>query len=70
MSCLAITPDGKYIVSGSRDKTIKIWEFLSGQLIRTLTGHEHWVLSVAISPNGKYIASGSLDQTIKIWDLT
>ena len=69
MSSLVITPDGKCLVSGSWDNTIKIWDLPSGQLARILTGHEGWVNTVAVSPDGKYVASGSVDQTIRIWDL-
>ena len=66
---VAITPDGKYIVSGSRDNTIKLWDIKSGEEIRTFEGHSRWVTSVAITPDGKYIVSGSDDKTIKLWDI-
>ena len=65
---VAITPDRKYIVSGSDDNTIKIWDFNSGKEIKTLSGHNNEVMSVAITPDEKYIVSGSADKTIKIWD--
>ena len=65
----AISPDGKYIVSGSRDSTIEVWNMEDGKLIRTLRGHEGDVTSVAISPDGKYIVSGSRDSTIKVWNM-
>jgi len=64
---VAITPDGKYIVSGSNDKTIKLWDIKSGEEIRTFEGHSDSVNSVVITPNGKYIVSGSND--IKLWDI-
>ncbi|MGL5836041.1 MAG: protein kinase domain-containing protein [Waterburya sp.] len=66
---IAISPDGKTIVSGSMDDTIKIWDLATGELQSTLTGHKNIVNSVAISPDGKTIVSGSWDHTIKIWDL-
>ena len=50
---LAISPDNKKIVSGSFDKTIRVWDLDSGGLINTLTGHTHWVRTVAISPYNK-----------------
>ncbi len=65
---IAISPNGKYIISGCNDKIIRIWESKTGNLIRELKGHENWVLTVLISPDGKYIISGSADKTIKIWD--
>ncbi|NJK67561.1 MAG: hypothetical protein HC789_08455 [Microcoleus sp. CSU_2_2] len=41
----------------------------SGQLLNTLQGHSHWVLSVAFSPKQPLLASSSVDGSIKIWDL-
>jgi len=68
INTLTISPEGKYIISGSEDKTIKIWDTESGRLIKTLKGHKDAVKSVAISPDGRYIVSVS-DKTIKIWNL-
>ena len=65
---VAFSPDGKYIVSGSEDKTVKLWDVESGRLIRTFEGHYDRVNSVAFSPDGKYIASGSHDKTYLLWD--
>ena len=66
---IAISSDSKYIVSGSYDKTIKIWNLESGQEIKTLKGHSESVNSVAISSDNKYIVSGSADNSIKIWNI-
>jgi len=59
--------DGKYIISGSGNKTIKIWDKETGKCIKTLKGHGGPVYSVIESHDGKYIISGSGDETIKIW---
>ncbi|GFZ92953.1 WD40 repeat domain-containing protein [Okeania sp. KiyG1] len=65
---LAITTGGHTtIVSGSEDKTIKIWDLATGSLKNTLTGHTWVVTSIAISSDGQTIVSGSDDKTIKIW---
>ena len=64
------SPDRKYVVSGSEDKTIKIWEIETGRCIRTLEEHTSSVTSVVYSPNGKYVASGSGDGTIKLWEVS
>ena len=65
---MAITHDGKYLVSSSYDKTIKIWDIKTGESLNTFNGHNGFITSVIITPDGKYIISGSTDKTIKIWD--
>ena len=66
---VAISSDGKYIISGSWDKTIKLWDINTGKEIRTFTGHESPITSLAITPDGKYIVSGSFDSVIKLWNI-
>jgi WD40 repeat protein len=66
---VAISPNGKYIVSGSDDETIKLWDINTGELLRSFEGHTDEVWSATISPNGKYIVSASGDETIKLWDI-
>ena len=65
---VAWSPDGKKIVSGSDDNTVRIWDAATGELLRTLVGHTSQVNTVAWSPDGTQIASGSLDRTIRIWN--
>ena len=66
-SC-AISHDNKFIVSGSSDKTLKVWDSETGNCIRTLSGHSVGVSSCAISHDNKLIVSGSSDNTLKVWD--
>ena len=59
---VAFTPDGKYVVTASFDKTLKVWETETGKEYKSFagaTGHQNLVLSVAISPDGTAVASGS-----------
>lgn len=69
VNCVAISSDNQTLVSGSADKTIKIWNLKTGRELYTLEGHSDTVNCVAISPDGQTLASGSADKTIKIWNL-
>jgi WD40 repeat protein len=60
--------NGKTVVSGSTDKTIKVWNVDTGEAISTLTGHTGVVRAIALSADGRTLISGSGDKTIKIWN--
>ncbi|MEH2448650.1 MAG: WD40 repeat domain-containing protein [Nostoc sp.] len=66
---LAISADGKMLVSGSWDQTIKVWQLETGELLHTLKGHRDRVYAIALSPDAQIIASGSADKSIKLWHL-
>lgn len=66
---VAISPDGRYLVSGSHDKTVKLWNLSTGECLHTLRGHRKWIWSVAFSPQGHLVASGSEDNTVRLWDV-
>jgi WD40 repeat protein len=66
---VSFSPDGKRIVSGSFDLTLKVWDAETGQETLTLKGHSNDVWRVSFSPDGKRIVSGSTDKTVKIWDV-
>jgi WD40 repeat protein len=68
ITCLAISPDNTILVGGSWKK-IWVWNLQTGEIIRSIDGHSHWVLSVAISPGGSILVSGGADKTIKVWNL-
>ena len=78
---VAFSPDGRHLVSGSLDKTIKMWELnnggfynragvqpKSGKCVKTFEGHKDFVLSVALTPDGQWVMSGSKDRGVQFWD--
>ena len=67
VKCLCQLKNNNYILSGSDDKTIKVWSF--NECIKTLIGHTNSVRTIC-QLNDFYFASGSFDKTIKIWDIT
>jgi WD40 repeat protein len=66
---VAVSPDGRRIAGGLSDRTVRLWDAATGQVIDILRGHSDLVLDVAFSPDGGELASASYDKTIRIWDL-
>ncbi len=67
--CMSFTPDSLKLVSGSFDKTIKLWQLETGTELYTLGERLKGVFALAVSPDGKLLASGSWDETIELWNL-
>jgi WD40 repeat protein len=65
---VAFSPDGKQVVSGSHDETVRLWDVATGASLQTLEGHPGSVNSVAFSPDGKQVVSESNDETVRLWD--
>ena len=68
VTSVCVTRDGRRLVSGSWDKTAKIWDAETGTEVQTLVGHSEGVTSVCVSPHGAWIATASRDNTAKVWD--
>lgn len=67
---LAVTPDERYLISGCRDTTIRVWSIEDWTVLRTLHGHEGWVMALAVTPDGRKLVSASWDRTLRVWDLS
>ena len=70
VTSVVFSVDGNKVISGSKDKTIRIWEAQTGKAAgEPLRGHFSAVLALTVSADGKWVASGSRDGTLRIWDM-
>ncbi len=65
---MAFSPDGRRILTGSLDRTVRIWDARTGLPITGLLAHRGEVLAMAFSPDGKTILTGCQDRTAQLWD--
>jgi serine/threonine protein kinase/WD40 repeat protein len=66
---VAVSPDGRRVLSGSSDRTMVLWDIKSRAEVQRFAGHGGWVMSVAFSPDGRQALSGGEDKVIRLWDL-
>jgi WD40 repeat protein len=67
VTSVAFSPDGQRIVSGSDDKTVRLWDLQGKAIGQPFQGHSDSVTSVAFSPDGQRLVSGSDDNTVRLW---
>jgi WD40 repeat protein len=67
VKCLAFSPDGKILVSGSYDKKVRLWDVTDRKEVAVFKGHSEGVTAVTFSPDGKAVASASVDKTVRVW---
>ena len=65
---VAISPDGRRLVSAAFDNSVKVWDIASGREMATLVGHPYHANTVAFSPNGRYLVAGLENGSVMIWD--
>ncbi|MBC7970921.1 MAG: hypothetical protein H7Z11_12505 [Verrucomicrobia bacterium] len=68
VTSVAFSPDGQTVVSGSNDRTVRLWNAKTGEEIGKPGQHQDVVISVAFSPDGQTVVSGSLDNTVRLWN--
>ncbi|MBP3957321.1 WD40 repeat domain-containing protein [Gemmata sp. G18] len=68
-AAIAVTPNGKTLVSVSNDNSVRLWDATTGRLQKVLEGHTSWVGSVVLTPDSAQAVTAGGDNTIRVWDL-
>lgn len=61
---------GGILASGSNDKTVKLWDWQTGNCISSLQGHTDFIYGIAFSPDGQILASASTDSSVRLWNVS
>ena len=71
LTSVAFSPDGKQLVTGGRDDTIRVWDGATGVKTKEIKGHggSSSVQSIAFSPDGQHVVTGEADGVVRVWDV-
>ena len=69
INCLIFSNDGKYVLTGSNDNTIKLWDVNAAKELKTYIGHKDWITSITFLNDGEYFLSASNDNTVCLWNI-
>ena len=67
--CAAVSPEGRWLASGSYDRKVLLWDVQSGQMVAQLNGHNGAIYDLDFHPSQPILATASADQTVKLWSL-
>lgn len=67
VSCVAYSPDGRFLASASADNTVRLWDAHTGEHLHTYIGHTSNINGLAFDPTSRILASGGQDQLIRLW---
>ena len=65
----AIAPDGRWVATGSWDKSLRLWDATAGATVRNFAGHTNGVDAAVFSADGRLLLSGSWDRTLRLWEV-
>jgi len=68
VTCCRFSPDGQCVLTGSVDRTLRLWDVPTQRVIRVFVGHEQDILDCAFSPDGQTLLSASRDGTLRLWN--
>ncbi|KAJ3036388.1 Transducin (beta)-like 3, partial [Rhizophlyctis rosea] len=69
ITCFAVSPDGKHLVTASQSLLIKLWNLSTGEEVRSWKAHEAPVIAMDFDSTSTLVATGSADSTVKVWDV-